>query len=113
MIGETQVSSKRAGGKYRVDGTNQEEIVDKSDKWSGEDMEVLDMEEEAETAGGGGVEGGVIQTQIDLARVPEVRGTGELPGGAAAGGGDTWGVTSKAVDEAGVEGRHGAKQGER
>ena len=90
-----------------MDGTDREESADKIVKWSGEETKGSATEEEAETAGGWGGS----KTRTAMARVPDGSGAGELPGGAAAGGGNTWDVTSEAADEAGAGGRHGAKQG--
>ena len=42
------------GGKYRVSGTSMEESAAKSAKWSGEEMDELASEEEADTAEGAG-----------------------------------------------------------
>ena len=46
-----QVSSDGVGGEYRAGGAGQEEIADKSDEWSGADLEGSTTEEEATTAG--------------------------------------------------------------
>ena len=56
---------------------------------------------------------GVSQVRTATARELEGSGTEAAPGGTAAGGGDTWDVTSKDADEAGARGQHGVKQGER
>ena len=61
-------------------------------------------EEEDETVGGSGEVG---QARTVTARELEGIGAESAPGGAAAGGGDTWDVTSKDADEAGAGGRHG------
>ena len=46
-----QVSSDGVGGEYRAGGAGQEEIADKSDEWSGADLEGSTTEEEATTVG--------------------------------------------------------------
>ena len=67
-------------------------------------------EEEAETAG---ETSGVSKTRTAMARVSKVSGTTMLSVSKVAGGGNTWVVTSEAVDDAGVGGCHGLKLGER
>ena len=61
-----------AGGKYRTEGTDREEIAEKIAEWSGEETEGsttegLATEEEAETAGGTG--GGFRKTRMATAWV--------------------------------------------
>ena len=50
------------------------------------------------------------QALTETARESEGSGAETAPGGAAAGRGDTWDVTSEGADKAGSGGRHGAKQ---
>ena len=70
----------------------------------------LETEEEAET-----VRGEVSKMRMVTAttRVSKRSGAGPLLGSTEAGGGDTWVVTSKVADEAGVGFCHGTKPGER
>ena len=50
-----RTQDNNTGGKYRVGRTGPEESANKSSKWSREEMEESELEEEAKTAGGGGV----------------------------------------------------------
>ena len=90
-------------------GTDQEERADKSADWSGEEKEGSEMEEEADTMGGAEEAGRLLTAKV---RESEGSGAEAAPGGAAAGKGNTWDVTSEdaVVDEAGTGGRHGEKQ---
>ena len=97
----------RAGGKYPVDGTDQKDSADKSAEWSGEETEGLAMEEEVDIAGGARE---VVQALTVTAQELEGICMEAAPGGAAAGGGDTWDVTSENADEAGAGFRHWEKQ---
>ena len=76
-----------------MDGTDREESADESAEWSGEEIEGSATEEEAHTAGGGGGS----QVRMATAQIPEGSGAVELPGGAAAGRGNTWDISSEAV----------------
>ena len=51
--GGSQVSSDRSGGKYRAEGTDQEESAYEKAKWSGKETEGSATGDEVETAGGG------------------------------------------------------------
>ena len=62
-------------------------------------------EEEAETVGGWGE---VSKTQTETVRGSQGIDAETLTEGTAAGRSNTWDVTSKAADEAGAVGRHGA-----
>ena len=106
---QVRQSSGGSGEKYRVDGTHREESSDKSADWSGEEKEGSEMEEEADTMGGAEEAGRLLTAKV---RESEGSGAEAAPGGAAAGKGNTWDVTSEdaVADEAGTGGRHGEKQ---
>ena len=93
-----------------MDRTYWEESVEESAKWSGKEKGELAREEYAKTARG---EGEVGQDLTATARELEGSAAEAVPGDAAASGGATWDVNSKAADESGTGFCHGEKQRER
>ena len=109
--GGSQVSNDGAGGRYRSEGTDQEESKMKSSsgvarRWRG-------MRRRRRLRPRGGGRGGVSKTRTATPRVSTGSGAGNSPEGATAGRGDTWVVTSVAGDEAGEGGHHEERPGER
>ena len=107
---KSQVSSNGAGGEYRAEVTDREESANESAEWSGEDTEDSAMEEEDVTLGGAC---GISKTRTATLQGTQGSKSGPIPGGTAAGGGNTWEVTSAATDKAVSGGRHGARPGVR
>ena len=82
-----------------------EESADKSAEWSGEDTEDLELEEEAETAGGAGEYGRPLKATVGKLEKSSAE---DDPGGAAAGRGATANDTSTDANKAGAGDRYGA-----